>query len=73
MILPKNKWIINYENNYTDNEIIEILHRIKGIDDYIKYQNLGFKDFYDPYLFKDMDKVIKKIKLSIRNDEKILI
>ena len=73
MILPKNKWVVQYENNYNDSEIIEILHKIKGIDDYIKYQNLGFKDFYDPYLFKNMDKVIKKIKLSIRNNEKILI
>ena len=73
MILPKNKWVVQYENNYNDSEIIEILHKIKGVDDYIKYQNLGFKDFYDPYLFKNMDKVIKKIKLSIRNNEKILI
>ena len=73
MILPKNKWVVQYENNYNDSEIIEILHKIKGIDDYIKYQNLGFKDFYDPYLFKNLDKVIKKIKLSIRNNEKILI
>ena len=73
MILPKNKWNILYQNNYSDNEIINILHKIKGIDDYISYHNLGFKDFNDPYLFKNMDIVIKKIKMSIRNNEKILI
>ena len=73
MILSKNKWKILYEDAYSDNEAIDILYRIKGVDDYINYFNLGFKDFYDPYLFKNMDIVLKKIKLSIRNNEKILI
>ncbi len=73
MILPKYKWIVKYQNNYSDNEIIDILHKNIGIDDYVRYHFLGFKDFIDPYEFKNMDKVIKKIKLSIRNDEKILI
>ena len=73
MILSKYKWNIQYTNNYSDNEIISILHEIKGISDYISYHNLGFKDFNDPYLFKNMDIVIKKIKMSIRNNEKILI
>ncbi len=73
MILSKNKWNIQYTNNYSDNEIISILHEIKGISDYISYHNLGFKDFNDPFLFKNMDIVIKKIKMSIRNNEKILI
>lgn len=73
MILSKYKWNILYDNKYSDNEIIDILHRMKGINDYISYYNLGFKDFNDPFLFKNMDKVIKKIKLSIRNNEKILI
>jgi len=73
MILSKNKWNIKYDTSYSDNEIIDILYKIKGINDYVKYNNLGFKDFYDPYLFKNMDAVIKKIKMSIRNNEKILI
>ena len=73
MILSKNKWKILYEDAYSDNEAIDILYKIKGVDDYINYFNLGFKDFYDPYLFKNMDIVLKKIKLSIRNNEKILI
>ena len=73
MILSKNKWNILYSNNYSDYEIIDILHKIKGIDDYVSYFNLGFKDFYDPYLFKNMDIVVKKIKTSIKNNDKILI
>lgn len=73
MILSKNKWSLLYKEKYSDNEIIDILHKVKGINDYVKYLNLGFKDFYDPFLFKNMDKVIKKIKLSIRNNEKIVI
>ena len=73
MILSKNKWKILYEDAYSDNEAIDILYKIKGVDDYINYFNLGFKDFYDPYNFKNMDIVLKKIKLSIRNNEKILI
>jgi len=73
MILPKSKWNILYEKPYSDNEIIDILHKNKGIDDYIQYLNLGYKDFNDPYLFKNMDAVVKKIKLSIKNNEKILI
>ena len=73
MILSKNKWNILYNNNYSDYEIIDILHKIKGIDDYVSYFNLGFKDFYDPYLFKNMDIVVKKIKTSIKNNDKILI
>ena len=67
MILSKNKWNILYSNNYSDYEIIDILRKIKGIDDYVSYFNLGFKDFYDPYLFKNMDIVVKKIKTSIKN------
>ena len=73
MILSKYKWNIQYPQNYSDNEIIDCLHKIKGIDDYTQYHNLGYKDFNDPFLFKNMDICIKKIKLSIRNNEKILI
>ena len=72
MILSKNKWKILYDDAYSDNEAIDILYKIKGVDDYINYFNLGFKDFYDPYYFKNMDIVLKKIKLSIRNNENIL-
>lgn len=73
MILSKNKWKIQYGESYADNEIIDILHKIKGIDDYVRYYNLGFKDFNDPFKFKNMDIVIKKIKMSIKNNDKILI
>ena len=65
MILPKYKWNIKYENNYSNNEIIDILHKNIGIDDYVRYHFLGFKDFIDPYEFKNMDKVVKKIKLLV--------
>ncbi len=73
MILSKDRWKIKYTNPYDDSEIIDILYKQKGIDDYINYFNLSFKDFGDPLLFKNMDIVLKKIKMSIRNNEKILI
>ncbi|MCR5741426.1 MAG: single-stranded-DNA-specific exonuclease RecJ [Gammaproteobacteria bacterium] len=73
MILSKNKWKLLFENQYEDEEIIDILYKLKGIDDYVNYFNLGFKDFLDPYLFKNMDIVVKKIKSSIKNNDKILI
>lgn len=73
MILSKDRWKIKYENEYNDDEVIDIICKQKGIDDYIKYFNLSFKDLYDPFLFKNMDIVLKKIKMAIRNEDKILI
>lgn len=73
MILSKNKWKLQFESEYRDPEILDVLHKIKGISDYTTYYNLGFKDMGDPFLFKSMDKVVKKIKMSIRNNEKILV
>ncbi len=56
-------------------EIVEILF-MRNIDSEEKikhYLHPTFNDFYDPFLLKDMDKVVDKIKNAINENKKILI
>lgn len=38
-----------------------------------KFLNTSTNDFYDPFLLKDMDKLVKRIKKAIDKNEKVLI
>ena len=38
-----------------------------------KFLNVSEQDFYDPFLLKDMDKLVKRVKKAIENNEKVLI
>ncbi len=56
-------------------EIIEILF-MRDIDDAQKiehYLHPSKQDFHDPFLLKDMDAVVKRIRRAIDNKEKVLI
>lgn len=56
-------------------EIIEILF-MRDIDDAHKiehYLHPSKKDFHDPFLLKDMQQVVERIRRAINNKEKVLI
>ena len=38
-----------------------------------KFMNASTKDFYDPFLMKDMEKAISLIKLAMENKERIVV
>jgi len=43
---------------------------LKAVD---KFLNVSESDFYDPFLLRDMDKLVDRIKKAIQNNEKVLI
>jgi len=44
--------------------------KIDGVD---KYINTTLDDLYDPYLMKDMDKLVDRVVLAKQNNEKVII
>ncbi len=72
MLKPKYVWKLQNNNIVLKNPIDEISKAI-GIFDFEKHHNLGTKDFYDPFLFKDMENVKETILKAIKNQDKILI
>jgi len=65
------KWsIINFDKKSIKSDISEILKaRFNGED----FLEKSFDDLFDPYLLKDMDKWINRIKQAKKNREKIII
>ncbi len=81
MNLHDKKWTIKPSRN-TDIEDLNINPLVKkilvnrGFDTTIEAENFLFpklENLYDPFLLKDMDKVIKRIRKAIENDESIWI
>ncbi len=58
-------------NNYLANLLIQ-----RGINDFEGAKNFfrpQLSDIHDPFLMKDMDKAVQRIKNAIKNNEKILV
>ena len=50
-----------------------LIARDVKIEDVDKYINTTLEDLYDPFLMKDMDKLVDRVLLSKENNEKVII
>jgi len=67
-----NKW--KTKNPSLDQtKLVEEIYKQRGVLDYKKLFSLNEDDLHDPYLLKDMEKVVKRIVLAIKNKERILV
>ena len=53
--------------------LVEEIYKDRGVDDYRKLFSLNEDDLHDPYLLKDMEKVVERIILAVKNNERILV
>lgn len=66
------KWKVKNENLDHENLVDEI-YKTKGIKNYLELFALDESSFHDPYLLKDMDKVVDRVMDAIKKKEKILV
>lgn len=59
----------------TNSYLSSILYQrgIRNFEDAKKFFRPGLEDLHDPFLMKDMDKAVKRLKTALDNEEKILI
>ena len=62
--------IIEYDRSTLDKDIFDLLITRFG-EAHLEEKTLD--DLHDPYLLKDMDKAVKRIKQAKKNDEKVMI
>lgn len=76
------KWILNKKipDEIVDlfpeinSKVLQILYNRKiNQEDFEKFLNPEYEDLLNPFLFNDMEKVIKRVKKAVENQEKILI
>ncbi len=75
MILLKRKynWNVLAKGIVADEEIFKTILSNRHIEDYETYFSQGKETLHDPYLLKDMDKAVKRIKKAVRDNELIMI
>ena len=78
----KYKWIIRETDSKKIEEVSQkhnlspLISKIlinKGIEDIGEFLNPTLKKLHDPFLMKDMDKAVERIKTAVEKNEKILI
>ena len=84
-MLQKRYWTYNKLDNTKIEELVNSLNitrpvakvllnrNIEGYDNAKKFLYPTIEQLYDPFLLKDMDKVINRVKRAIKNEEKICI
>jgi len=66
------KWKIKIPN-LNQNNLVEDIYHANGQEDYLNLFSLDASSIADPYLLKDMKKIVDRIKKSIELEEEILI
>jgi single-stranded-DNA-specific exonuclease len=85
IMTKKSKWVLKQSNPENSKKISEALgihplcanalinRGIETLDDAKQFLNPDFNSLLDPFLLKDMDKGVNKVKLAIENNEKIVV
>lgn len=85
MLQSRTRWVVAKSNKEKEEQLVQQLDITplvasllvnRGIDQVNSARNFLYDDdqsFYDPYLLKDMQKVVNRINQAIENKEKILI
>ena len=66
------KWKIK-NKNLDQTKLVEEIYRGRGVENYLNLFSLDEKDFYDPYLLKDMQKAVDRIMRAIEKKDRILV
>ncbi|MDA3931274.1 MAG: single-stranded-DNA-specific exonuclease RecJ [Tenericutes bacterium] len=73
MIKSKYLWKKQIEGIVKDKDIFELINKNRDIHDHEAFFSMGIEAIHSPYLLKDMDKAVERIKKAIEDKEKILI
>ena len=68
--MKKHKWQLEIKSKKVN---FEDVLKNRGVSDMDEYLKPSAKAFYDPFLMKDMDKAVERIKTAVSNNEKICI
>lgn len=73
MINSKYKWDILAEGIIDSDDIFKTLLKNRKINNFESFFSMGKEELHNPFLLRDMDKAIERIKSAISNKEKIII
>jgi single-stranded-DNA-specific exonuclease len=73
LIKSKYLWKKQIEGIVKDKDIFELINKNRDIHDHEAFFSMGIEAIHSPYLLKDMDKAVERIKKAIEDKEKILI
>jgi single-stranded-DNA-specific exonuclease len=73
LINSKYKWDILAEGIIDSDDIFKTLLKNRKINNFESFFSMGKEELHNPFLLRDMDKAIERIKNAISNKEKIII
>lgn len=73
MIQSKYLWKKQIEGIVEDQDVFRLINKNRDIDDHVAFFSMGMEAIHDPFLFRDMDKVVERVNQAIDHGENILI
>jgi len=73
LIKSKYQWRKQIEGIVRDGDVFDLITKNRDIQDHEAFFSMGIESIHSPWLLKDMDRVVKRIRSAIENQEKILI
>lgn len=73
MIKSKYRWKKQIEGVVEDKDVFEYINKNRDILDHEAFFSMGIESIHDPFLFKDMQRSVDRIKTAIKHKENILI
>ena len=73
MIKSNYRWKKQIEGVVEDKDVFEYINKNRDILDHEAFFSMGIESIHDPFLFKDMQRSVDRIKTAIKHKESILI
>jgi single-stranded-DNA-specific exonuclease len=73
LIKSKYRWKKQIEGVVEDKDVFEYINKNRDILDHEAFFSMGIESIHDPFLFKDMQRSVDRIKTAIKHKENILI